>query len=172
MPTAQRLFTRLKRLRHRDISQFLIAFLLLGIIRLGLWLLPFRLCFRWLMQVRNPFSGRHRPQLLETDTGTTLSCETGPTALMTLSPRDVKGIVWSVKTASRYMPGGAKCLARAIATQVLMNWQHYESELHIGVNKRPEGDLQAHAWIEYQGRVIIGNLKDLSNFTQLMTYRG
>lgn len=86
--------------------------------------------------------------------------------------RKVTKLVWAIQMAGRYSPGGAKCLAQALTTQVLMNWHHYRSELRIGVNKTSTGEFRAHAWIEYRGRVIVGNLKDLSQFTPLLAYRG
>jgi hypothetical protein len=70
------------------------------------------------------------------------------------------------------MPSGAKCLARALVCQVLMARRGYSPELRIGVAKSQEGTLEAHAWIESQGQVVIGDLKELPRFTQLPSLPG
>ncbi len=81
-------------------------------------------------------------------------------------------VVWAVDIVSKYMPGGIKCLARALATQVLLARRGYLVELQIGVAKNEAGQLEAHAWIESQGSVVIGNLKDLGRYTRLATLEG
>jgi hypothetical protein len=60
-----------------------------------------------------------------------------------------------------------KCLARALTAQILLNRQGYLPKLCIGVSKGQNGKLQAHAWIECQGQVVIGNLSNLSDFVPL-----
>jgi len=61
----------------------------------------------------------------------------------------------AVMTASRYIPH-ATCLVQAIAMQALLAHNGYSSQLHIGVAKANRGQLQAHAWVEYDGRVVLG----------------
>lgn len=80
-------------------------------------------------------------------------------------------IIWTVNAASRYMPG-VKCLARALTTQVIMSRHGLSGQLRIGVAKTERGKLEAHAWVEYQGRVAIGNLQDLSRFIPLPSLEG
>lgn len=79
----------------------------------------------------------------------------------------VKVITWAVEVSTRYMPGRAKCLARALTTQILMRQQGYYPELKIGVAKANSGKIEAHAWIEYQGNVTIGYLTDLYRYIPL-----
>lgn len=91
-------------------------------------------------------------------------------------PQDVHGvklgqIIWAVNISSRYMPGGAKCLAKALTTQTLMQTYGYPPELKIGVAKSDAGAFQAHAWIEYQGNVVMGQLDDLDIYTPLPSLR-
>ena len=76
------------------------------------------------------------------------------------------GVVWAVTVASRYIPG-VKCLARALATKVLLAHQGYICELRLGVAKNEKGQLEAHAWVESQGRIVIGGLRDLPRYTPL-----
>jgi Transglutaminase-like superfamily len=84
----------------------------------------------------------------------------------------VERIIWAVEVSSRYMPGGVKCLARALTTQLLMRRQGYVPKLQIGVAKAQDGQLEAHAWVEYQGKVAIGYLKDLPRFVPLPSVEG
>jgi len=44
----------------------------------------------------------------------------------------------------------------ALAASRLLAQNGYKSTLHIGV-KRTESVFQAHAWLEYDGRAIIGS---------------
>jgi hypothetical protein len=83
-----------------------------------------------------------------------------------LSPISIERVVWAVNVVSRYMPGGVKCLARALATQRLLAQQGYFTQLRIGV-KNLKGKLEAHAWVENNGEVVIGEVPNLSEFTAL-----
>ncbi|KAB8330904.1 lasso peptide biosynthesis B2 protein [Scytonema tolypothrichoides VB-61278] len=129
-----------------------ITFILLGAIRLGLFFLAFRNLLKLLQKINKP-NIRFPFEIQK-------------------SQISVGKIVWAVNVATRYMPGGAKCLARALTTHFFMNRYHYSSELRIGVAKEQGGQLEAHAWIEYEGRVAIGNLPDLSRFIPLPSLEG
>lgn len=72
-------------------------------------------------------------------------------------------IVWLVAVASRCVPG-AQCLARSVAAQLLLARQGQLAQLHIGVRKQV-GSLDAHAWLEYDGRPLYENGVHLSHFT-------
>ena len=64
-------------------------------------------------------------------------------------------IAWAVRTAARYLPGSA-CLAQALAADALMERHGHASSLRIGVARTEAGGLEAHAWVESEGRVVIG----------------
>lgn len=117
--------------------------LLLGIIRLGLWLLPFQTLRRLVVRMTQTTSMQKQDQIF------------------------VNKVVWAVRVVSRHMPGKVKCLARALTTQVLLGRSGYQSQIRIGVAKNKTGQLEAHAWVESQGRIIIGGLKDLGRYTPL-----
>ncbi len=138
------------RLSRSDRQLLLGTFFLLGLVRLGLWLLPFQTLRQILARISqaNPV-GEHK-----------------------YCPPTTDKIVWAVNLSSRYMPGGAKCLARALTTQVLMGRHGYSPQLLIGVAKGDGGQLEAHAWVESQGQVVIGHLRDLSRFTPLAVWQG
>ena len=62
---------------------------------------------------------------------------------------------WAVTLASRYVPG-ATCLPQALAGELLLRRAGIAGELRIGVAKRNDGRLRAHAWVESGGAVVIG----------------
>lgn len=63
-------------------------------------------------------------------------------------------LYWAVKVALRLTPG-ATCLCQALALQRLLARHGHTSELRIGVKKSNNG-FSAHAWLVYDGRVLIG----------------
>ncbi|HEV8384288.1 MAG TPA: lasso peptide biosynthesis B2 protein [Candidatus Acidoferrales bacterium] len=62
---------------------------------------------------------------------------------------------------SRLVPGST-CLVQALAGQWLLQGEGYAPQLRIGVSKA-EG-FEAHAWLELDGKVFIGD-SDLQRFT-------
>ena len=76
-------------------------------------------------------------------------------------------IVWAGRAAARRTPAGT-CLSSALALQRLMSSHGYVSELHIGVTREAAGFF-AHAWVQYEGRVLIGEDDDRS-YTRLASW--
>ena len=68
-------------------------------------------------------------------------------------------IAWAVETASRAVPRGQNCLVRALATGIVLNQFGYPNELKIGVAKPAAGGFAAHAWLESEGNVVIGDFE-------------
>ncbi len=94
------------------------------------------------------------------------------TRMRGLRSRSVQGpqssrIIWAVESASRHVPGTNTCLIRALAAHTLLNERSRPARLQIGVAKGPDGKLQAHAWVESDGKVLIGGAADLDNFRPL-----
>ena len=81
-------------------------------------------------------------------------------------PASVEQVVRTVQIASRFVPA-ATCLTQALAAQVLLGREGYDSSLRIGVARRERGKLQAHAWVECEGKVVIGQTESLPTFTPL-----
>lgn len=102
------------------------AWLLLGTIRVALWLLPFRVVHRRLARTQ-PSSARF----------------------------SIEQIGWAVAVASVYLPF-ATCLPQALAAQVLLRRNNHAADLKIGVARDERGRLEAHAWVESAGRIVIG----------------
>jgi len=79
---------------------------------------------------------------------------------------DPDRIAWAVVVTSRYIPF-IKCLAQALVTHILFARHGYASQLRIGVAKDGHERLKAHAWVESQGKIVVGNMQDLSRFKPL-----
>ena len=77
--------------------------------------------------------------------------------------QDLRDIVWAGQTAARYTPFST-CLSGALALQRLLSRNGHASTLHIGV-ARDASDFVAHAWIERDGTVLIGEDERLAYTT-------
>ena len=69
---------------------------------------------------------------------------------------DERTIVRLVQRAARVCPVGSTCLTRAITGQYFLRKAGIESRLCIGVMRDQQKAFQAHAWLERDGRVILG----------------
>ncbi len=116
-------------------------------VRLGLWVLPFRV-----MKER-----------VEKITSSAASSSGQP---VTQNLRVVLRVASSVRRASRYVPA-ATCLTQALATQILLARRGQVSNLRIGVSKGQEGELKAHAWVESEGKIVMGNRSNLLGYAVL-----
>lgn len=117
---------------------------MLWVVRLGLWFVPFR----------------HLSPLLSVSRSHSENSNMSGQA-------SVESIVWSVTVASRFVPKGRNCLLRALVAHFFLVRNCQFSDLHIGVYRNDGGELDAHAWVECDGKIIIGDLPDLSRFTPL-----
>lgn len=75
-------------------------------------------------------------------------------------------IIDSINRASRYIPFST-CLSRALTGLYLLKKYGIESKLQFGVLKDTDKKVQAHAWLENEDRVIIGNLPGLKDYIKL-----
>jgi len=78
----------------------------------------------------------------------------------------VQDVVWGVKTVSRTLPGKRKCLVRALCGKYLLDRRYIPVQLVVGVKKDSNNFLDAHAWLEYEKKVILGEVEDVE-FTPL-----
>jgi len=117
------------------------TWILLGVIRLGLELVPFSTLRKFLFKLK----------ILSRDYKKDFSEEY---------------LVWSVAVVSPYVPK-ATCLAQALAAQLLLQRAGHQARLHIGVNYGIGGRIEAHAWVESQGRILIGGF-DTNRYTHLL----
>lgn len=128
------------RLPAVDRLVFLRTLLTLAAARVTVWILPFRTARRL------------------------LTPQPGQAPSSALTPDRIR---WAVGAARRVVPA-ATCLPQALAAESLLVRGGYPAELHIGVMKTAAGKLEAHAWVETQGRIVVGDLPGgLGNYTRL-----
>jgi hypothetical protein len=139
-----RLIARYKQLSARERRLFFHALVLVVCIRMRLWLLPVRLTRSWVERQSKPAGGWRD-----------------------LERRSIGEVAWAVEAASRRIPA-ATCLTQGLATQVMLGQLGQRSELRLGVARSAQGQFEAHAWVETQGRIVIGGaIKGFERFAQL-----
>jgi hypothetical protein len=79
----------------------------------------------------------------------------------------IEQVAWAVDVASRWLPGDFKCLPRAYTTHLLLRRYGYRSQVHLGVARDGEGKVEAHAWVECSGRIVVGWVDDMERFVRL-----
>jgi hypothetical protein len=134
---------KLLELPREDRNLLIETALLLGLVRVGLWLLPYPMLHCLLDRRVQPKVDPEAPD-----------------------PAEVGRIAWAVATASRYVPG-ASCLTQALAARRLLERLGQPVLLRFGVVKGREGRLQAHAWIENGNHVVIGQSEHLGHLNLL-----
>jgi len=78
---------------------------------------------------------------------------------------------WAVAAVSRRVPGARTCLVEALALEFLLLRHGFPVDLRLGVCRDEDGRMRAHAWVEHQGRVVIG-AADMKKYTLLTTLKG
>lgn len=84
-----------------------------------------------------------------------------------VAPAHADRIVWAVQAAGRTIPGMKNCLVQAVAAEAMLLGAGHPCELRIGAAKNGPDELIAHAWLESEGRVLIGDF-ELDRYTPLM----
>ena len=125
---------------------FLKAAVCLVLIKLGLKFLPFitfRKAYHWL-------------------------CNTN--SFQEISQEKINQTVWAVDTAANLLPLNLLCLPRALATKYLLR-KVPALTLEIGVEVNPGKRFEAHAWVEKNGSVIMGNWPESVLYQQIWVWK-
>ena len=130
-----------------DQTLYLEATFWLGISRIAILILP----FRWIA----PFLGTHMASSDEND-------ENGDRKTEIFVAR-------GILTMSRHLPWECKCLAQAISGKMMLDRRKIPSTLYLGVAKKEDGDLNAHAWLRAGDIIILGG-GGLERFAVLSTF--
>jgi hypothetical protein len=92
-----------------------------------------------------------------------------------LTPMRIASIASGV---ARRLPGRSTCLVDALVVHALLRRRGYEPELCLGVRRHaddvgPDSTLtmDAHAWVECDGRVVVGAIDDLNDYAVLSAQR-
>lgn len=131
------------RLPARERFLYLRTWLLLFRIRLMLWVLPYR---RWRQIAAHMIRVENERQL---------------------DRPQVNQITRAVRVMSKYVPQ-ASCLTQALAAQTLLANEGQRSQLRVGVTQN-SGKLEAHAWVQIDGRVVIGGRESVVRFSAFPT---
>ena len=113
------------------------TFALVGIVRTALWVAPFPLVRR----VTNRWA-RLRP-------------DASPSPSQ--ASEQLADVTQAVTRASRFVPR-ATCLTQALATRILLARRGIASIVRYGAARGADGKFLAHAWVESEGRVVIGGV--------------
>jgi hypothetical protein len=137
------LWRRLRALSAADRRLLARAALLLFVCRIGLWLFPYT-------RLRRVVDGDPRPGRAP--------------------PGDFPDRVsWAIGALGRRLPA-MTCLVRSLAAHALLHRAGCPAELRIGVQPRARGApklLEAHAWVECAGRVVVGDVPGLATYAVL-----
>ncbi|AUG47147.1 hypothetical protein BVU17_06255 [Haloarcula taiwanensis] len=74
---------------------------------------------------------------------------------------------WAVLTAGSHLPGTYDCLDRALTGSTLLEASDLPHCLRFGVDTQ-SNTFEAHAWIESNGEVLIGDVDNFGRF-QILT---
>ncbi len=77
----------------------------------------------------------------------------------------------AVTRSARYVPG-ATCLVQAITLCRLLQQEGHDSVLQVGVKPPSAGRLQAHAWVECEGKIVLGGSNSADSYTALKQFHG
>jgi len=75
-------------------------------------------------------------------------------------------LAWAVRTAGRYVPSSKPCLTQALVLDSYLRRRGISSRVAIGVTRARGESLEAHAWVESEGEVLLGG-EDLERYTEL-----
>ena len=117
------------------------AFLLVTLVRVGLWIFPFQFIQRIVNFI--PINSNQ------------------------LKKHSTDDITWAIETASNYVPGSKVCLVKSLAAQVLLIRNNYASSIYFGVAKNND-NVEAHTWVECDEKIVIGKTTDFSRYTPLI----
>ena len=79
-------------------------------------------------------------------------------------------VAQAVNRAAVFVPR-ATCLVRACAAKYLLHRRQFSSELCVGVAKNIDEPLKAHAWLVWDGVIILGNERNqVEKYKPLTTY--
>ncbi|MEM1115077.1 MAG: lasso peptide biosynthesis B2 protein [Bacteroidota bacterium] len=83
-------------------------------------------------------------------------------------------IVWAVDAVARRVVRQRPCLTQALVARHLLRRHGVESSLQIGAARDKDGAFRAHAWLEWEGEIVIGGQASSAAYTSFkpLTPRG
>lgn len=71
---------------------------------------------------------------------------------------------WASRTWCAVAPGANLCLVQALVAQRLLLADGHAPRLHLGAKRHRDEPFGAHAWLELDGSVIIGDNGELDDY--------
>jgi hypothetical protein len=121
-----------RRVTLGELGLFTAALPLVATVRLALWILPSRIILRLVRRFESVSrADAARPRI------------------------SAARIVWAVEAVSRRIPR-ATCLTQALSAKLLLRCFGQHAQLCLGVARTSAGTFRAHAWLERDGRPVLG----------------
>jgi hypothetical protein len=78
-------------------------------------------------------------------------------------------IGWAVVAGARHLPLPMTCLVQTLAADAILRRRGFAARLRLGVRQPRDRSalLTAHAWVECEGAVVVGQLDDLAEYSVL-----
>lgn len=70
-----------------------------------------------------------------------------------------RAVVWAVEAVARRVLPERPCLTQALVAQRLLRKHGVDTQLLLGAARIPGKPLQAHAWLERDGKIVIGHIQ-------------
>ena len=80
-------------------------------------------------------------------------------------------MVWAVDVMGHRLFPANPCLTQAVLVQALYRRAGRPAELRIGVKREDPSRLAAHAWVEYQGTILIGAVEAAHGYVPMPPFR-
>jgi hypothetical protein len=117
-------------------------------VKAGLYLLPFDRLRQWMARFDEP-------------------------ACQPADMEEMRAIIEAIERIGQVLaPLRINCLPQALVGHRLLGRKGFDVQLKIGVLKNRGDRLAAHAWLEYQGQVMLGDLRNLGQFTSFPSLNG
>lgn len=125
---------------HTEKRVFYLAAVLVPVVRVGLAVLGFRRVRGWLLQRESRASriDEATPEMVD----------------------------WAVQSVARKTLYDRPCLTQSLVVSHLLRRAGFRPEVRIGV-KKADDRLEAHAWVEIEGRVVSGGRRSPEIYTPL-----
>lgn len=91
--------------------------------------------------------------------------------LPTESIVSVERIPWAVSAGAQGLPTDVTCLPQAIVGHALYSAVDQPTLFVLGVT-REDDEFGAHAWVEWEDEIVIGDIDGLSTYHRLKTFGG
>ncbi|MGH6926233.1 MAG: lasso peptide biosynthesis B2 protein [Propylenella sp.] len=137
----KRLFVRFAQVGHARRLLLAEATLQLGLARLALIVLPFRV----IAARTGAFAAPDAPAV-----------RAAPAVAGPEEQALAREIGWAVTRAARYLPFKAVCLPQALAARKMLARRGVGSVLHFGAARSAEKSFDAHAWLDAAGVEVTG----------------